>query len=244
MLSDPVAEVDRVYQDRLQDVADQLAKAGATVSDTARPDLDNARAFEVYIALLRAATSSRASADQIAVYEQVTADTDDDPAYLAQMARAVLRPHREWLAWNNEREAMRYPWAAFFKDWDILLCPAAASAAWPHDQEGERYDRTITVNDKQQPTTDQLFWAGFPNVVFLPSTVAPAGLTPTGLPVGLQAVAAEGEDKNRHRILQTDGARDCRLPTAAGLRLTGGCSSSGRRRSFWQPVRLGIQHYE
>ncbi len=196
MLSDPVAEVDRAYQDRLQDVADQLARAGATVSDTARPDLDNARAFEVYIALLRAATSARASADQIAFFEQVKADTaDDDMSYLAQMARAVLRPHREWLAWNNEREAMRYPWAAFFKDWDILLCPAATSAAWPHDQEGERHDCTITVNDKQQPTTDQMFWAGFPNVVFLPSTVAPAGLTPAGLPVGLQAIAAEGEDK-------------------------------------------------
>ena len=110
MVNHPIAEVDQAYQDRLQDVADQLAKAGATVSDTARPELDDARAFEVYVSLLRAATSARASADRIALFEQVAAESaDDDMSYLAQMARAVLRPHREWLAWNNEREAMRYP---------------------------------------------------------------------------------------------------------------------------------------
>jgi len=32
-------------------------------------------------------------------------------------------------------------------------------------------------------------------MVYLPSTVAPAGQSPEGLPLGLQAVAAEGEDK-------------------------------------------------
>ncbi|MFP6745508.1 MAG: amidase, partial [Alphaproteobacteria bacterium] len=195
MLSDPVADVDQTYQDRLQDVADQLAGAGATVSDTARPALDNGRAFEVYIMLLRAATAGRASAEQLDFFEQVKADTaPDDPSYVARMARAVLMPHREWLKWNNEREGMRYAWAEFFQDWDILLCPAATSAAWPHDQAGQRHDRVITVNGANQPTTDQMFWAGYPNMVNLPSTVAPAGLTPDGLPVGLQAVAAEGED--------------------------------------------------
>ena len=86
-------------------------------------------------------------------------------------------------------------WANFFNKWDILLCPAATSDAWPHDQEGERHNRTITVNNKQQSVVDQMFWAGFPCMVYLPSTVAPAGLSPAGLPLGLQAVAAQGEDK-------------------------------------------------
>ncbi len=196
MLTDPVAEVDRSYQDRLQHVADELAKAGATVSDRARPDVDTARAFEVYVTLLRAATSAGAPPTLVEKFEAVLADPEADQAnYLWRMARGTLLPHREWMLWDNEREAMRFKWAEFFRDWDILLCPAAASAAWPHDQAGERYERTITVNNVEQPTTTQLFWAGFMNMVYLPSTVAPAGLTPEGLPVGLQAVAAEGEDR-------------------------------------------------
>ncbi len=117
MLSDPVAEVDQPYQDCLQNVADELAKAGALVNDTARPNLDAARAFEVYVMLLRAATSPAASAEKLAFFEQVKSETAaDDPSYVARMARAALLPHRQWLAWNNEREAMRYQWAAFFED--------------------------------------------------------------------------------------------------------------------------------
>ena len=169
---------------------------GATISDKARPAVDTARAFEVYITLLRAATSRRSSEAELEYFAQVLADAKvDDSTYLARMARGVRMPHREWLDWDNEREAMRPAWAKFFDEWDILLCPAATSDAWPHDQAGERHNRTITVNSKQQPVVDQMFWAGFPNMVFLPSTVAPAGLSPAGLPLGLQAVAAQGEDK-------------------------------------------------
>jgi amidase len=196
MLSDEQCEVEQSYQDCLANVADQLAKAGATVSNTARPDVSSARAFEVYITILRAATSRRATPEQLAYFEQVATDSDiDTDSYLARMARGVLLPHRDWLALDNEREIMRHAWAKFFEDWDILLCPAAASAAWPHDQAGERHDRTITINGKQQLGVMQMFWAGYPNMVFLPSTVAPAGQSPDGLPLGLQAVAAEGEDK-------------------------------------------------
>ena len=196
MLSDPAAEVEQSYQDNLSDIADSLAKAGARVSDTARPDIDAARVMELYIIMLRAATSRRSGAEEVARFEGVMADSaTDQSSYFARMARGVLLPHREWLHMDNERHLMRHAWADFFQDWDILLCPAATSAAWPHDQEGERHNRTITVNGKPQIGVDQMFWAGYPNLVFLPSTVGPAGLSPEGLPVGLQAVAAEGEDK-------------------------------------------------
>jgi amidase len=52
----------------------------------------------------------------------------------------------------------------------------------------------INVNGKPQPTTTQLFWAGFSNMAYLPSTVAPAGLTPTCLPVGVQIVGPQYGD--------------------------------------------------
>ncbi len=195
-LDDPNSEVDGEYADRLQAVADALAKAGATVSDKAHPDIDTRRAHEVYVLMLRAATSGRM---EPAHYERSLRLAEelgpDDTSYLARMSRGNTMRHRDWLPLNNERTLMRQTWAAFFRDWDILLCPAAASAAWPHDQEGERPDRTIEVNGHPVPTTDQLFWAGFSGLVYLPSTVGPAGFTASGLPVGAQAIAAHLEDR-------------------------------------------------
>ena len=150
MLSDPAAEVEQSYQDNLSDIADALGRLGATVSDTARPDIDTARAMELYIVMLRAATSRRSGPEEIARFEGVAADSSVDPdSYFARMARGVLLPHREWLQMDNERHFMRHAWADFFQDWDILICPAATSAAWPHDQAGERHNRVITVNGKE-----------------------------------------------------------------------------------------------
>ena len=114
-----------------------------------------------------------------------------DP-YLDLMVRGNMLSHRDWLKLNNERHCLRRAFAAFFADWDVLLCPVAASAAWPHDREGERWTRKITVNGTQVPSTDQLFWAGYSSLVYLPSTVGPAGLTRSRLPVGYQAIAASG----------------------------------------------------
>lgn len=111
------------------------------------------------------------------------------------MVRGNMLLHRDWLKLNNERHGFRRMFASFFEDWDILLSPAAASAAWPHDQENDRWQRKITVNNKRVATTDQMFWAGYSGVVYLPSTVRPAGLATTGLPVGYQAIAASGRDK-------------------------------------------------
>ena len=202
-LSDPNSEVDQAYADQLQGLVDKLAAAGATVNDNAHPDFDTGRLYEVYLMLLRAATSSRLSDEEWSHWANVAAKLGgDDSSYLARMAHANTLSHRDWLRLNNERHALRFKFAEFFEEWDILLCPAAASAAFPHDQVGERHDRTIPVNGHDVPTTDQLFWAGFSGVVFLPSTVGPAGLQANGLPVGYQAIAGHLRDKTAIRFAQ------------------------------------------
>jgi amidase len=110
------------------------------------------------------------------------------------MLRAYVLPHRSWLMWNERRHQMRLIWDQFFDDWDVLLCPTAASAAFPHDHVGERHERTIEVNGRRVATTDQLFWAGYSCGYYLPSTVAPIGLTSQGLPGGIQIVARQYAD--------------------------------------------------
>ena len=48
-------------------------------------------------------------------------------------------------------------------------------------------------NGEPQPSTTQMFWAGYPGMSYLPSTVAPVGLH-EGLPVGVQIVAPQYGD--------------------------------------------------
>lgn len=196
-------DVDNDYQAALNGIADKLEEAGARVSRTARPDIPIAAAYETYILLLRAATSGALTDEQLDRFRTIVADADpDDKSYLTLMARAGTLPHKEWLRINNERHLMARKWASFFEEWDILICPAAAGPAFPQNQKGERQDRMIDINGNLQPSTDQMFWAGYPNMVDLPSTVVPAGITPAGLPVGLQAVAAYGEDKTSLKLCQ------------------------------------------
>ncbi|MEX1035886.1 MAG: amidase [Sneathiella sp.] len=196
-------DVDNDYQAALNAIADKLEAAGATVDRNARPDIPIDAAYETYILLLRAATSGALTDAQLERFRKIVAEADPaDKSYLTLMARAGTMSHKDWLRINNERHLMARKWQAFFGDYDILICPAAAGPAFPQNQAGERQDRLIDINGKQQPSTDQMFWAGYPNMVDLPSTVVPIGLTPSGLPMGLQAVAAYGEDRTALRLCQ------------------------------------------
>ena len=68
-----------------------------------------------------------------------------------------------------------------------------ATPAFPHDHRpfGER---TIQVDNEEQPYFQQLFWAGMIVNAYLPSTVFPTGLSKDGLPIGVQAVSAPYRD--------------------------------------------------
>ena len=180
---------DTELTDQLQATIDRLARAGVRIRETPGPVRDPARAHLVYLMLLRAATGTRIPAAEIAEHRARAERSDpDDLSYRTIVDRAVTMSHQEWQTWNNERTLLCREWADFFETCDLLLTPVAASAAFPHDQSGDRADRTIPVNGTGQPTVDQLFWAGFPGVVYLPATAAPAGLTRSGLPCGLQII--------------------------------------------------------
>jgi len=195
MPSHPTAEVDVTVSGAIERLAGALARKGAKVSDTARPAFDPGEAHRVYLALLRAATSNRQSPHHVALWEELSQKRPaDDMSYEAQAARANVMRHKEWLGWSNRRHQMRLLWAEFFRNWDVLLCPPAASPAFPQNQRGERWERMIDVNGKPQPSTTQMFWAGYSGMCYLPSTVAPIELAGGKLPVGVQIVGPQYGD--------------------------------------------------
>jgi amidase len=196
MLNDHNSDVDQSVQDEIRKLADFLAKKmKVKVNDKARPEIDTSEIFDVYVKLLRAATSARMSDEDYAEAQAQAAKlSPDDRSASANMVRGAILGHRDWLRLSERRHRMRLAWDAFFDEYDVMLCPVAASAAFPHDQVTPRPDRTIVVNNKKMPVVDQLFWAGYTGVTYLPATSAPIGLTIDGLPVGVQIVTRQYGD--------------------------------------------------
>lgn len=193
LLDAPSAPVDRSVQDQIQRLADFLAKRGAKVSE-ARPDIDLTEAHHTFIQLLRASTTRSLTDEQFARTAKLAAEVPPGATDYASWAlTGAALPHRGWLLASEKRHAMRQKWADYFADYDLLLCPAAATPAFPHNQKGERWERMVMVNGTPQPSTTQMFWAGYSGMCYLPSTVAPIGLH-EGLPVGVQIVAPQFGD--------------------------------------------------
>jgi amidase len=202
-LSSSVSEVDQTYQDLIIDLAHHLKRKVKQLSHDANPAFSDAEAYENFILLLRATSTKRMpQIEYDAAFARAKTFQADNKTYVAMMNRAFAMSHRDWLRNNERRHQMRILWDDFFQDWDVMLCPVAASAAWPHDQKGERHERLIQVNDKKVSTIDQRFWAGFSGNFYLPSTVVPIGFTPEGLPCGIQIIAREYGDNECLRFAE------------------------------------------
>lgn len=119
---------------------------------------------------------------------------DDDTSDHAMALRASTASYKEVFDANQQREQLRWAWHDFFGRHDLVLMPITATAAFAHDQSEPMPARTMRINGIDRPYFGQLFWAGLATAPFLPSTVAPVGLTPGGLPVGLQIVGPEFAD--------------------------------------------------
>ena len=102
------------------------------------------------------------------------------------MLRETDTSHRAWLALNEARWRTIRVWSAFFRDWDVLLCPVISSAAIPHQQTGQTWERRITIDGHAMAYNDMLFWPGLITGSYLPATIAPVGHTRAGLPLGVQ----------------------------------------------------------
>lgn len=193
--TDSHCPVDQETQQAINSVAEALSKAGATVSFDARPDIDVPAASQTFTLLMHSIMGASAGDEAFQKSKELAAQLGpDDMSTKALMARARSCEHRDWLRANNRREKLRYQWREFFDQWDILLCPQMASAAFKHDH-GRMSERTIDVDGQPQPYFKQIFWSGLITAAYLPSTIFPAARTvaspKAGLPIGLQAVSAE-----------------------------------------------------
>jgi amidase len=206
--SSPLCPIDTSVSDLFDRTGDVIVRSGALVDDTARPEIDDAVHHRLFMLLLRAATASRMRDEEFARQREIALTvTEDDISDRAAVARGATLLHRSWGSANEARTKLRYVWHEFFRRFDVLLTPVAATAAFPHNHNPNRDERTVMVNGKPVPYAEQLFFAGVASLSYLPATAAPIGLTEHGLPVGLQIIGPEGEDSTTiefARLLATE----------------------------------------
>ncbi len=180
---------------RVEEVAGHLKTLGAEVHFDARPDINFKESQDVYIGLLQGVMAEGVVGEEREqLIEAVASLPSDDTSMNAMMMRGAVQDHGTWLKSHNQRYYLREAWRTFFADYDILICPQTATPAFPHDHSQPMTERTLMVDNVEQPYWQQLFWAGTITVAHLPSTVFPTGLSSDGLPIGLQAVGAEFND--------------------------------------------------
>jgi amidase len=190
MTSSSVCDVEMEYQDALYELADKLRAAGATVDEREPFEVDWEEYHLDYFRLFRPVTHSRLPADTFRWFqEEAEKLADDDDSYYAMNVRAGTITYYDWAAADQRRYGYRDKWNAFFQDYDLLLCPQAACAAFPRNEAQPREVRELTINGKQVGYNDQLFWAGICGSTYLPGTVAPIGLgRESNLPLSVQII--------------------------------------------------------
>jgi len=192
--NDAIAPVDQETEARVKAVARSFEQAGAEVSYDARPDFTAEHSHAVYQYLLWATMASRmAQPAYDEIKEFVNTLTEDDQSDAANLARAQTATFKSWAAMNEARTHLRWAWHTFFKEYDVLLTPMMATAAFKHNH-APMGKRTINVDGEQRPYFEQLFWAGLTGVSYLPSTVVPTGPNDSHLPIGIQIAGPEYAD--------------------------------------------------
>ncbi len=189
MLDAPGFPVDREVQERLVGLSEFLRRQKVKVDDRARPAIDIAEAWRVYVRLLRSATSDRQSdADFDKNLALARSFAPDDESYYARATRAVVLSHRDWLAANEARHRMRLAWAEFFTTYDLLLCPVAAVPAFGHGE------RSWTIDGQTVSYAKAFVYCQIFNLLGNPSVVVPVGRSKDGLPIGVQIVGRPYEE--------------------------------------------------
>lgn len=168
----PAARADRTILGALEKLADHLTREGATVArqSSLLPDLHVQ--WKTYQTMLHTILSRRDSS----------------------VTRAPISAH-EWMDLLDAQLRIRRQWHEFFRHFDIVICPAFGTPAFPHWDDPDWRNRSLDVDGDAANFGAQLGWAGIATVANLPSTAIPLGLTASGLPIAVQAIGPFLDDK-------------------------------------------------
>ena len=187
----------------LDRVAQGLEKAGTKVvrSSPLLPNLNHV--MRTYLTLLMSIFGAELPADVSADLRKTVAGIPDHVDSLdAIRVRGLVASHADWIKADRARSGINAQWRKLFGEFDAVLCPVTSTPAFPHDHSPDQRARRLMVDGVPYPYQDQMSWISFATLSGLPSTAVPIGLSPEGLPIGMQIVGPYLEDRTTLRLAE------------------------------------------
>jgi amidase len=201
--TDPVMPTDKVVRGALDKLAADLAKAGVKLERSSPLLPDFAASSRLYMRMLMSFLAA-SFAPEVYAGAQTAASAlpPDDVSLGAERLRGIALSHRDWVISDGGRTRLRAQWRELFKTFDAVICPVMPTPAYPHDHSADQETRRINIDGKDYVYPDQLAWPGIATLPGLPATAIPTGLSPNGLPVGVQIVGPWLEDRTPLKLAE------------------------------------------
>jgi amidase len=201
--TDPVLPTNAAVRGAIDRLAANLGKAGVKIERQSPLLPDFAVSSRLYMRMLMSFLGATFAPETHAGAQQAAQQlAPDDISLVAERLRGIALSHRDWVLADGARARLRAQWRELFGTFDAVICPVMPTPAYPHDHSPEQETRRINIDGKDYVYPDQLAWPGIATLPGLPATAIPIGLSPDGLPVGVQIVGPWLEDRTPLKLAE------------------------------------------
>jgi amidase len=201
--SDPLLPTDKDVRAGIERLADHLGKSGVSVARKSPLWPDFAAASRLYMRMLLSLLGATFLPELYAGAQAAAAQLPpDDMSLRAERLRGITLSHRDWVMASGGRTRLRAQWRELFNNFDAVICPIMPTPAYVQDHSPEQETRHVLIDGKAYSYPDQLAWPGVATLPGLPSTAIPTGLSPAGLPTGVQIVGPWLEDRTPLKLAE------------------------------------------
>jgi amidase len=187
----------------IEKLAANLGNAGVTVTRESPLLPDFAASSRLYMRMLMSFLAAAFPPENYANAQAAAAQlSPDDLSLAAERLRGIVLSHRDWVMADGGRARLRAQWRELFRSFDAVICPVMPTPAYPHDHSPDQEKRRIKIDGQDYVYPDQLAWPGIATLPGLPATAIPIGLSPEGLPIGVQIVGPWLEDRTPLKLAE------------------------------------------